>query len=93
MINAKAGQVLRWISKTLGGKTHILLVGILLCSCTSDATPLSFELLEQHPHDTKIFTQGMEVYDGDLIESSGLYRRSFLRLYEPDTQIIHKHLD
>ncbi|MBR9912513.1 MAG: glutaminyl-peptide cyclotransferase [Gammaproteobacteria bacterium] len=45
----------------------------------------SYRLLQTLPHDPRSFTQGL-VVDGDaLIESSGLYGRSFIRRYQRET--------
>lgn len=39
---------------------------------------LTFEVLARYPHDVNRFTQGLEIADGALYESSGLYGRSFI---------------
>lgn len=39
---------------------------------------LDFQVLAQYPHDANVFTQGLEIADGALYESSGLYGRSFI---------------
>lgn len=43
------------------------------------------EILERRPHDPAAFTQGLEMADGALYESTGLYGRSSLRLVDPAT--------
>lgn len=43
---------------------------------------LKVKILEQQSHDAKTFTQGLFFADGKLYESSGLYGRSFLRVYQ-----------
>ena len=43
------------------------------------------EILERRPHDPDAFTQGLEMADGALYESTGLYGRSSLRLVDPNT--------
>jgi glutamine cyclotransferase len=40
---------------------------------------IAFTLLESYPHDTAAFTQGLELLDGDLLESTGLTEKSTLR--------------
>ena len=47
--------------------------------------PLSYKVLESHPHDSYLFTQGMILRDGKIYESSGLYKQSFLRIYDAQT--------
>ena len=43
------------------------------------------EILERRPHDPAAFTQGLEMADGALYESTGLYGRSSLRRVDPAT--------
>ena len=43
------------------------------------------EVVAAHPHDERAFTQGLEVVGGNLVESTGGYGESTLRLVEPDT--------
>ena len=78
--------------------THPFFLGVyfafgIALMASAHANTLDFEVLEQYPHATRTFTQGLEVYNGDIIESSGLYRRSFVRMYTPQTQDIQKHID
>ena len=40
---------------------------------------IGYTVLNAFPHDTSAFTQGLEVYNGKLIESTGLYGKSSLR--------------
>lgn len=59
------------------------------------ATPqkLTYEILETHPHDPRIFTQGL-VIDGDVItETSGLYAKSFLLQYHAESGEIVQRID
>lgn len=37
------------------------------------------EVVTEHPHDPQAFTQGLELYEGDLLESTGGYSTSELR--------------
>ena len=41
--------------------------------------PIGYIVLNAFPHDTAAFTQGLEVYKGELYESTGLVGRSSLR--------------
>ncbi len=43
------------------------------------------EVVATHPHDTGAYTQGLEVVDGLLLESTGLRGESSLRVVEPTT--------
>ena len=43
------------------------------------------EILERRPHDPAAFTQGLEMADGSLYESTGLYGLSSLRQVDPAT--------
>ena len=45
----------------------------------SEPPAISYSVLEAHPHDTAAFTQGLEVHEGYLYESTGLVGRSSLR--------------
>ncbi len=41
---------------------------------------ISFAILSQYPHDTSAYTQGLEIYNGKLYESTGDYESSSLRV-------------
>ena len=51
----------------------------------ADAARWTVEILERRPHDPEAFTQGLEMADGALYESTGLYGRSSLRRVDPAT--------
>jgi glutamine cyclotransferase len=51
-------------------------------STIKEPTYLSFTVLNSIPHDTAAFTQGLEIYNGKFIESTGLNNRSSLRLVD-----------
>jgi len=40
---------------------------------------LSYTIINSYPHDTAAFTQGLEVYQNNFLESTGLFGRSTLR--------------
>ncbi len=42
-------------------------------------------VVDEYPHDANAFTQGLEWYRGELLESTGLVGRSSLRLVDPET--------
>ncbi|MEY3945444.1 MAG: hypothetical protein RJB03_150 [Bacteroidota bacterium] len=46
---------------------------------------LAYTVLNAYPHDTAAFTQGLELYKGSLMESTGLMGRSSLRKIEIKT--------
>jgi glutamine cyclotransferase len=48
-------------------------------SAVPEPQSLSYALLNAFPHDTAAFTQGLEIYKGQLYESTGLLNRSSLR--------------
>ncbi|MBI5060204.1 glutaminyl-peptide cyclotransferase [candidate division KSB1 bacterium] len=46
------------------------------------------EITAELPHDTASFTQGLELYDGVLYESTGLYGQSSLRALDPKSGVV-----
>ncbi|MEC7706810.1 MAG: glutaminyl-peptide cyclotransferase, partial [Candidatus Thermoplasmatota archaeon] len=64
-----------------------LLIGVLfLCSNlpASAQTPTTeMTVISTHSHDPSAFTQGLEMHDGFLYESTGLYGNSSLRQVDP----------
>jgi glutaminyl-peptide cyclotransferase len=50
-----------------------------------DVVALRVEVLATYPHDPAAFTQGLEMYDGLLYESTGRYGDSDIRITEVDT--------
>lgn len=53
---------------------------------------LSYTLLHSYPHDTSAFTQGLEIYQGKFIESTGLMGRSTLRTVDIKTGKHQNHV-
>ena len=51
------------------------------------------ELIEWFPHDPDAFTQGLEVADGTMFESTGLRGRSSLRSVDPATGDVTERVD
>ncbi|MFL6127309.1 glutaminyl-peptide cyclotransferase [Actinophytocola sp.] len=77
----------------------VLLVG---CSTgTTDATPttrapssaLHVDVLGKIPHDRQAFTEGFELADGVLYESTGLEGRSSIRTVDPGTGRVTRTVD
>lgn len=48
-------------------------------TAASEPPAIAYTVMEAHPHDTAAFTQGLELHDGFLYESTGLVGRSSLR--------------
>lgn len=54
---------------------------------------LPFTVINQFPHDTSAFTQGLQWYNGKLYESTGDYANSSLRITDRNTgKVLMKHL-
>ena len=53
----------------------------------------SFRIVQSYPHDPRAFTEGLVYADGVLYESTGEKGRSTLRVIDPKTGIITKHID
>ena len=54
-------------------------------STSNSDTSVEYEivLLSEHYHDNEAFTQGLEMYNGSIYESTGLYGSSSLREVDP----------
>jgi len=70
----------------------IITIALVIISCTGTGDPghgpavpetLYVEVLGSLPHDTTAYTQGLEIHDGILWESTGLYGYSTLRRIDP----------
>lgn len=57
---------------------------IIVSQARADVPVLNCEAIETKPHDNQSFTQGFEINDGWLYESSGQYGSSFLTMYRED---------
>lgn len=53
----------------------------------------SYELIKTVPHDSQLFTQGLEYFNGKLIESGGLYKYSTLNHVSPESGDVTKQID
>ena len=58
----------------------------------SAPVPIGYSILNAYPHDTTAFTQGLEFYEGKLIESTGLTGSSTLRAVDPTTGKVIKKI-
>ena len=58
----------------------------VLASCQKSATDtLTYQIISTRPHDDSAYTQGLQLVDGRLFESAGLYGESALREIDPAT--------
>ena len=64
-------------------RTLLLLSSLLLIETVPAKETFQYKVLDALPHDTESFTQGLEISDGLLYESSGLYGKSSVRKYSP----------
>ena len=53
----------------------------------------SFRIVQSYPHDPRAFTEGLVYVDGVLYESTGIKGHSTLRVIDPKTGIITRHID
>ena len=53
----------------------------------------SFRIVQSYPHDPRAFTEGLVYADGVLYESTGIKGHSTLRVIDPKTGIITRHID
>ena len=51
---------------------------------------IGYAIISQYPHDTSSFTEGLEIYNGKLLESGGDYSNSVLQLSNYKTGVIEK---
>ncbi|WP_075185306.1 glutaminyl-peptide cyclotransferase [Teredinibacter haidensis] len=67
--------------------TLLALLLFVLSSTGFSETPksLNYKIIHTLPHDPLLFTQGLELKNGNLIESSGHFNRSFIRIYNAAT--------
>jgi glutamine cyclotransferase len=63
-----------------------------LAASVSLADGVQFEVVEELPHDSNAYTQGLTYFDGLLFESTGLYGESTIRTLDPTTgDVISSH--
>lgn len=61
-------------------------------SGVKEPAAIVFTVLNSMPHDTAAFTQGLEIYNGKFIESTGLNQRSSLRIVDIKTGKVLKQV-
>jgi len=54
---------------------------------------IGYEIVEEHPHDTTAFTQGLTWEGGEVVEGTGLLGRSSLRLVDLTSGQVKKKID
>src|SRR5690606_3611827 len=52
----------------------------------------SYKIINEYPHDITSYTQGLELYNGELYESTGQYRESKLRKVDYKTGEVLKNI-
>ena len=57
------------------------------------ASVINYSIVQSYPHDTSAFTQGLELFNGYLLESTGLLGKSSLRKVDIKTGKVLKKLD
>src|SRR3954466_15117534 len=62
-------------------------------NATASATTYSYEVINTWPHDPEAFTQGLQFYNDELYESTGLNGRSSLRRVELTTGKVLQKID
>jgi glutaminyl-peptide cyclotransferase len=60
---------------------------------TRPSSALRVDVIESIPHDPEAFTQGLELVDGVLYESTGLEGESSIRTVDPDTGDVKQKTD
>ena len=70
----------------------LLIVIAALASCGKSAPDtLTYQIVSTRPHDSTAYTQGLQLVDGRLFESSGQYGESALREIDPaDGKVLRK---
>lgn len=78
------------------GRSTFLLFGIaisVLCRCPAIAADLWWaRTVAEYPHDSKAFTQGLEIHGGRMYESTGRYGASSLRRVDIETGRVERRL-
>ena len=74
-------------------RVSLLLLCLWVATANAQAvTEYRYKVIEQYPHSTSIFTQGLEFYNGQLLESAGKFGESSLSLRAiPSDKILKSH--
>lgn len=74
-------------------KNHLLILFIFLVPVLGIAQDPNVKISAVFPSDPSIFTQGLEYHQGKLYQSSGLYQKSFIRVWDPETEQIFNQIE
>jgi len=66
-------------------RTTTLVACLVLAACSDAGATGTIEVLERLAHDAGAYTQGLELHDGVLYESTGKYGESDVRTVDPST--------
>ncbi len=62
-------------------------------SCAAGVTQYKVKVIKEYPHDSKAYTQGLFHMDGKLVETTGQFGQSTLRLVDPESGKVLRRLD
>ena len=54
---------------------------LIVIACSMPLQAADYEIVSERPHPNRAFTQGLLIVNDEFIESSGLYRQSFVQRY------------
>lgn len=87
-----ANRVEAWPTRRIMACLWALLAVLAAMPGAVHAAPLlTYRVTATRPHDPECFTEGLQINNGRVYESSGLYGRSFIRVWSLDTgAVIHE---
>jgi len=88
----KLGNKVLKASITYEGETVAVTKKIKLLAANAPEI-YTYTILNEYPHDTNAYTQGLEFYNDTLFESTGKNGRSFLRKLDFTTGKVHQQVD
>lgn len=72
----------------------LFLLPLLLVSCGNDkVVQYRLEVVNEYPHDTQAYTQGLFIHEGQLYESTGLNGKSSFRMVDLQSGEVTRKLD
>jgi len=74
-------------------KNFLLPLYVFLVPVLGVAQDPNVKISAVFPSDPSIFTQGLEYHEGKLYQSSGLYQKSFIRVWDPETEQIFNQIE
>ncbi len=82
-------------ASSAGASASAATTSAAIATAVTAARDLSFQVVNVFPHDTSVFTEGLEFHDSLLYESGGLYKKSTLAARQPVTGkiVVQKKLD